>query len=46
VILNLNEDERRVVAEYIDDSVEPLRGIVARWKSALTREGRIPYGYE
>jgi hypothetical protein len=46
VNLNLNDDERRAVAEYIDDSVDPLRSIVARWKVALTREGRVPYGYE
>jgi hypothetical protein len=29
-VLRLNEEERKSVAEYIDDSVEPLRGIMKR----------------
>ena len=39
----LNEEECKSVAEYIDDSVEPLRGIMKRWESALNLKGRVPY---
>ena len=43
-VLTLNEEERKAVEEYIDDSVEPLRGIMKRWQDALTRKGRVPRG--
>jgi hypothetical protein len=42
-VLALNEEERRFVDEGVDDSVEPLLGIMDRWKSALNHKGRIPY---
>jgi hypothetical protein len=42
-VLALNEEELKSVEEYIDDSVEPLRGIMNRWESALTLKGRVPY---
>jgi hypothetical protein len=28
----------------VDDSVEPLKGIAARWRAAVDAEGRIPLG--
>ena len=31
-VLSLTEEERRAVEEYIDDSVEPLRGVMQRWE--------------
>ena len=40
-ILNLNDDERRVVEEYADDDVEPLKSIMRRWKEAWVKKGRI-----
>jgi hypothetical protein len=39
----LYEEECQSVAEYLDDSVEPLRGIMDRWASALNLKGRVPY---
>src|SRR5258706_16133772 len=42
-VLKLNEEERRAVDEYIDDEVEPLKSIMARWKSALNQKGRVPF---
>jgi hypothetical protein len=42
-VLRLNEEERKSVDEYIDDSVEPLRGIMNRWEEALNLKGRVPY---
>ena len=42
-VLALTEEESRAFAEYIDDSVEPLRGIMSRWEEALNRKGRVPY---
>lgn len=45
-MLALTAGEREAVAEYIDDSVEPLRGVMERWGEALDRKGRVPYiGY-
>jgi len=38
-----SEEERRAIEEYIDDSVEPLRGVMERWEEALNRKGRVPY---
>ncbi len=43
-ILGLNDVERMAVENYVDDSTEPLRGIVARWKQALAQKGRVPFG--
>jgi hypothetical protein len=42
-VLNLDDEQRKVVAEYVDDSVEPLRGIIKRWEEALEHKGRIPF---
>jgi len=42
-VLHLNETERRVVDEYVDDEVEPLKSIMARWKSTLGEKGRVPF---
>jgi hypothetical protein len=41
-VLKLNDEERRVVELYEDDSEEPLAGIIQRWKRALAEKGRIP----
>ncbi len=43
-ILQLDPDEQRVVDEYIDDEVEPLRSINTRWVKALNKKGRVPVG--
>jgi hypothetical protein len=45
-VLNLNSEERTAVEEYVDDSEDPLRGILARWKTALESAGRVPFGKE
>jgi hypothetical protein len=42
-VLDLSEEERTALDEYVDDSVEPLQGVVARWKEALEEKGRIPW---
>jgi hypothetical protein len=42
-VLKLTEEECKAVEEYIDDSVEPLRGVMERWEQALNRKGRVPY---
>ena len=42
-VLGLTEEECKVFAEYIDDSVEPLLGIMKRWEEALDRKGRVPF---
>ena len=42
-MLALNEEELKSLEEYIDDSVEPLRGVMERWEEALNRKGRVPY---
>lgn len=42
-VLGLGKEERQVVEEYINDSVEPLQGIMSRWKAALNEKGRIPF---
>jgi hypothetical protein len=42
-VLTLTEAERQAVEEYVDDSVEPLRGICARWLKAVDAKGRVPY---
>src|SRR4051794_39338869 len=39
----LSEEERRSFEDYIDDSVEPLRGVMERWEAALNLKGRVPY---
>jgi len=43
-VLKLTEEESKVVDEYIDDTVEPLKSIVARWEASLNGKGRIPMG--
>jgi hypothetical protein len=45
-LLGLNDEERQVVEEYEDDSVEPLWSIMGRWDEALERKGRVPFGVE
>ena len=42
-MLTLDEQECKAVEEYLDDSVEPLAGIMKRWEDALDRQGRVPY---
>ncbi|MDP3070400.1 MAG: ankyrin repeat domain-containing protein [Opitutaceae bacterium] len=42
-VLGLREEERRIVEEHIDDSVEPLKRILENWQEALNKKGRIPY---
>jgi len=34
-VLKLRPEKTRVVDEYIDDSIEPLRGLNERWEIAL-----------
>jgi hypothetical protein len=43
-VLRLSTDESRAVEQFMDDSVEPLKTIVARWKAALSGKGRISFG--
>jgi hypothetical protein len=43
-VLGLSDAERVAVEEYVDDSVEPLRGIMERWAAALDAKGRIGFG--
>jgi hypothetical protein len=42
-VLGLIDEGREAVEEYIDDTEEPLSGIIERWKAALEKEGRIPF---
>ena len=42
-VLELSDMEIEIVDAYEDDSVEPLRSIVARWEKALSRKGRVPF---
>jgi hypothetical protein len=42
-VLDLSPEEQRAVDEYIDDSVEPLKGINERWVKTLNRRGRVPF---
>ena len=42
-VLSLTDDERKVVEEYEDDWVQPLRGICDRWRAAVEAKGRVPY---
>jgi len=42
-VLNLSDEERTALDEYVDDSVEPLKGVVERWKEAVESNGRIPW---
>jgi hypothetical protein len=42
-VLELSDTERVVVEEYIDDSVEPLRSINARWRQAVEAKGSVPF---
>lgn len=41
-VLNLTPDEQLAIDEYVDDSIEPLKGINERWGSALRKKGRVP----
>jgi hypothetical protein len=43
-VLRLSTNESRVVDQFMDDSVEPLKTIVARWKTELQAKGRISFG--
>ena len=43
-VLGLNPAERELVELFEDHSVEPLKGICARWVAAVEAKGRIPYG--
>lgn len=43
-VLHLNDDERQLVEEFEDDSVEPLKSICERWSASVEAKGRIPYG--
>lgn len=42
-VLDLSPEEQEAVDEYIDDSVEPLKGINERWVAALHTKGRVPF---
>ncbi|QDT52740.1 hypothetical protein Pan44_07520 [Caulifigura coniformis] len=42
-VLSLSDDERQLVEEYEDDSVDPLKSICERWFAALEAKGRIPW---
>lgn len=42
-VLNLSPEEQEAVDEYIDDSVEPLKGINERWVAAFHTKGRVPF---
>jgi hypothetical protein len=42
-VLQLTADQSAVVDAYVDDSVEPLKSLVARWKAAIVAEGRVPF---
>jgi hypothetical protein len=42
-VLHLTPEEKKAREDYIDDSVEPLKGIMERWKAALRERGRIPF---
>jgi ankyrin repeat protein len=42
-VLQLSPEESQAVDEYVDDSKEPLRSVMDRWKSALEEKGRIRF---
>ena len=42
-VLKLSPEECTTVDEYVDDFVEPLKSIVARWRRALEAEGRLRF---
>lgn len=42
-VLTLTQEELKSVEEFIDDSVDPLHGVMLRWEEALNRKGRVPY---
>ena len=42
-VLGLSAEEQRIIEEQIDDSIEPLKSISERWKTALHERGRVPY---
>lgn len=41
--LGLSAEEQRIVEDQIDESVDPLKSISERWKTALHERGRVPY---
>ena len=41
-MLSLTDEERAIVDDYEDDSVQPLRGICDRWSAAVEAKGRVP----
>jgi len=43
-VLSLTAEGSRLVEDYEDDSIEPLRSICDRWTMAVEVKGRIPYG--
>jgi hypothetical protein len=47
-VLGLDSEEQKIVEEFIDDQVDPLKSIMLRWELALEEKGRIvwPEGYE
>ena len=42
-VLDLSHEKRTALDEYVDDSVEPLKSVVERWKEALEDKGRVPW---
>jgi hypothetical protein len=42
-VLDLKAEERNALEDYYDDEEEPLKGIVARWNTALVKKGRVPF---
>ena len=42
--LELSDEEKVALEEYVDDTEEPLKGVIERWTQKLTRKGRIPFG--
>jgi hypothetical protein len=42
-VLKLTPEEQLAVDEYIDDQVEPLKSINAKWVQALNTKGRVPF---
>jgi hypothetical protein len=42
-VLELITEEQRAIDEYVDDFVEPLKGINERWVEALNKKGRVRF---
>lgn len=45
-VLNLSLEEQRALDDYMDDTVEPMKGINERWEKALNQKGRIPFEFK